>query len=112
VSARRGEVWLVDLDPIEGREQAGRRPALVVSVDVFNASPADLVSVLPITSKPRALRTRIEIAPPEGGLTLTSYVIGEQLRTISTRRLIKPMGTVSAATMTKVADVVRMLLGL
>jgi mRNA interferase MazF len=39
----RGEVWLVDLNPIRGREQAGRRPALVVSVDEFNNGPADLV---------------------------------------------------------------------
>ena len=112
MSAQRGEVWLVDLDPIEGREQAGRRPALVVSVDTFNASAAELVSVLPITSKARALRTRIEITPPEGGLSVTSYVIGEQLRTISTRRLLKPLGKVSATTMARVGDVVRVLLGL
>jgi mRNA-degrading endonuclease toxin of MazEF toxin-antitoxin module len=49
-------VWLVELDPVEGHEQAGRRPALVLSVDAFNASPAELVTVLPITSKVRALR--------------------------------------------------------
>ena len=109
---RRGEVWLVGFDPTKGHEQAGVRPALVLSVDGFNASPAGLVTVLPLTSKARQVRTRIEIAPPEGGLTTTSYVIGEQTRTISTGRLVKPLGTVSGATMAKVADVVRMLLGL
>lgn len=111
-SPRRGEVWLADLDPVEGHEQAGRRPVLVLSVDTFNASPAELVTVLPITSKPRAIRTRIEVRPPEGKLSKTSYIIGEQTRTISTRRLVKPLGMVAPATMAKVESVVRMLLGL
>jgi mRNA interferase MazF len=61
VKIARGDVWLVDLDPI------GRRPALVLSVDAFNASHAELVTLVPITSKARAVRTRIEIGPPEGG---------------------------------------------
>ena len=46
----RGEVWLVDLDPTRGREQAGKRPALVISTNEFNGSPADLVVIVPITS--------------------------------------------------------------
>ena len=112
MSARRGEVWLADFDPVEGHEQAGRRPALVLSADGFNASPAELVTVLPITSKARALRTRITVTPPEGGLSVESYVIGEQTRTISSRRLVKRFGVVSGATMAKVGEVVRVLLGL
>ena len=113
MSARRGEVWLADFDPIEGREQAGRRPALVLSVDSFNASRADLVTVLPVTSKSRPNNPfRVEVCPPEGGLSIVSYVIGEQTRTVSTRRLVKPLGTVSGATMAKVAAVVRVVLGL
>lgn len=113
MSARRGDVWLVDFDPVEGHEQAGRRPALVLSVDSFNASRAELATVLPVTSKPRPNNPfRIEVRPPEGGLTVASYVIGEQSRTVSTRRLVKPLGAVSPSTMAKVSDVVRMLLGL
>jgi mRNA interferase MazF len=113
MSARRGEVWLARFDPIEGREQAGVHPALVLSVDSFNASRADLVTVLPITSKPRPGNPfRIEVRSPEGGLTVVSYVIGEQTRTVSTGRFVKPLGTVSGAMMAKVADVVRVTLGL
>ena len=52
----RGEVWNVDLDPVRGREQAGRRPALVISVDLFNRGPSGLVVLLPITSRYRGLR--------------------------------------------------------
>lgn len=103
---------MIDFDPVEGHEQGGRRPALVLSVDAFNASRAELVTVFPITSKARAVRTRVEVAPPEGSLSVVSYVIGEQSRTVSTRRLARRIGVVSSETMTKVSDVVRVLLGL
>jgi len=43
---RRGEVWLADLGPTRGHEQAGRRPVLIISDDIFNRGPADLVEVL------------------------------------------------------------------
>jgi len=45
----RGEVWDLNLDPIVGREQAGSRPALILSVDLFNQGPAELVVVIPVT---------------------------------------------------------------
>jgi len=53
----------VSLDPTRVHDQAGVRPALVLTVDAFNASPAGLVTVLPLTSKPRAVRTRVEMRP-------------------------------------------------
>ncbi len=46
--ADRGDIWLVDLDPIRGHEQSGTRPALVISVDALNYGPAGLLVVLPI----------------------------------------------------------------
>src|SRR3990170_1190644 len=49
VAPGRGEVWMTDLSPVRGHEQAGRRPALIVSDTVFNQGPAGLVIVLPIT---------------------------------------------------------------
>jgi mRNA interferase MazF len=113
MSARRRQVWLADFDPVEGHEPSGRRPALVLSVDSFNASRADLVTVLPMTSRARPNNPfRVEVRPPEGGLSAVSYVIGEQTRTVSIRRLVKVLGTVSESTMTKVADVVCVVLGL
>ena len=39
----RGEIWFLNLDPAQGHEQSGSRPALVVSVDPFNHGPADMV---------------------------------------------------------------------
>jgi mRNA interferase MazF len=109
---RRGEIWVVDSDPVLGHEQAGRRPALILSADAFNASSADLVAVLPLTSKPRKLPSRIRIAPPEGGLRVESWVICEQVRTVSKRRLSSRLGAVLPSTLRSVSDVVRLLLDL
>ena len=113
MTASRGEVWMVDLGAVamvKGREQAGLRPALVLSEDIFNA--AGMVTVLPVTSKPRPYKTRVAITPPEGGLTVPSWIIGEQVRTISTSRLGRRRGVVRPTTIGAVEDVVRMLLGL
>lgn len=110
-SPRRGEVWTADLDPTRGHEQAGTRPVLVLSVDAFNRSPAGLVTVLPITRKARELNTRVPIAPPEGGLEFASFVIAEQVRTISIERLHKYCGKVKPATQAAVGRIVRTLLG-
>jgi mRNA interferase MazF len=110
-SIRRGEVWRANLDPTIGHEQAKTRPVLVLSVDAFNACGAELVTILPLTSKLRALRTRVELVPPEGGCTTSSQVICEQTRTISLDRLSKRLGSVSDGTMLRVSGIIRMLLG-
>jgi mRNA interferase MazF len=109
---RRGEVWLVQFNPTIGHEQAGQRPALILSVDQFNASAADLVVVLPITSNPRKLPTRVRMSPPEGGLKTVSYVICEQPRAIAEARLSTRWGIVKPDTMVAVSDIVSLLLGL
>lgn len=79
-----GQIWLVNLDPVVGREQARIRPCLVVSNDTFNNGPADLVTILPITSTYRQLSWFVEI-----NLNVKSYIITNQPRTISKKRLIK-----------------------
>jgi mRNA interferase MazF len=111
VSARRGEVWLVNLEPVVGHEQGRVRPALVLSQDVTNAA-TQLATILPITSKARAVRTRVPVQPPEAGLTLLSYAICEQPRTISEVRFRQRLGVASPATMLAVENVARVLLGL
>jgi mRNA interferase MazF len=108
---RRGEVWLCQLSPTIGREQAGARPAVILSADEFNTSRAELVVVLPITSKPRALPSRVLMTPPEGGLSRESWIICEQPRTISTTRLRKRLGTARPATLGAVEVIVSTLLG-
>jgi mRNA interferase MazF len=109
---RRGDVWLVDLIPTRGREQAGRRPALVVSVDLFNSGPADLVVVLPITSRERRIPFHVGIRLPEGGLRMPSWVKCEDVRSVSRERLVEHLGVISADSLAGVEDRLRILLGL
>jgi len=108
----RGEIWLVDLNPVRGREQAGRRPALIVSVDEFNHGPADLVVVLPITSRAKGIPWHVVVEPPEGGVQRRSFIKCEDVRSISKERLIERWDRVRKETMEQVDDRLRILLGL
>lgn len=110
--ASRGDIWFVNLDPTKGREQAGFRPALIVSVDLFNHGPAELVVVIPITSKAKGIPLHIPVAPPEGGLSTASYIKCEDIRSISASRLVRKLGTVASETMELVEDRLKILLGL
>jgi mRNA interferase MazF len=112
VQPSRGDVWIVDLDPTKGHEQAGRRPCLVVSLDIFNQGPADLVVVLPITTKAKGIPFHVTVDPPEGGLTLRSFIKCEDVRSVAKQRLLKPSGVVSSQTLAAVESRLRNLLGL
>lgn len=109
---RRGDVWLVDLNPVRGHEQAGKRPGLVVSVDRFNHGPADLVVLLPITTRARGIPFHVEVAGEGSGLKERSFVKCEALRSVAKERLVKRLGTVSADVIADVEDRLRILLGL
>lgn len=110
---KRGEIWSAQFDPVVGHEQGRERPALIVSADWVNGSTAGLVTVLPVTSKSKRMPpSRVRVAPPEGGLRRESWVICEQVRTLSKQRFSSRLGVVSAATMRAVADNLRLLLDL
>jgi mRNA interferase MazF len=108
----RGEVWLADLNPTRGHEQAGRRPVLVVSEDLFNRGPAGLVVVLPMTSTIRGVPSHVVVAPPEGGVESRSAILCESVRSVSVERLAERWGAVGHPTMAAVEDRLRILLRL
>ncbi|WP_227764317.1 type II toxin-antitoxin system PemK/MazF family toxin [Zhaonella formicivorans] len=108
----RGEIWLVDLNPVRGHEQAGKRPALVVSVDLFNHGPAELALVIPITTKKKSIPLHVEVSPMESGLHEISYIKCEDIRSVSRERLSMRIGSVSDKTLAMVEDRLRILLGL
>jgi mRNA interferase MazF len=108
----RGEIWLADLDPTRGHEQAGRRPVLILSEDPFNKSRAGLVIAVPITSTLRRNPFRVRIPPMEGGLKVESDALCEAVRSISKDRLVVRFGKVKAGTLAIVEDRLRVLLGL
>ena len=108
----RGEVWDFDLDPTIGREQAGTRPALVLSADIFNEGPADLVVVIPVTRTERKVRWHVPVQPPEGGFIAQSFIQCENVRSVSRQRIKRLRGRVAGSTMRQVEDRLRILLGL
>jgi mRNA interferase MazF len=109
----RGEIWNASLDPTRGHEQAGSRPVLILSNDVYNGGPADLVMVAPLTRTDRGIPLHVPVDPPEGGLTARSFVLCDHARAISKERLgDAPWGRVSSRTMAAVADRLRVLLDL
>jgi mRNA interferase MazF len=108
----RGDVILVEFDPTLGHEQGGQRPALVVSADALNKSPAGIVIVAPITGTDRGIPAHVRVSAPEGGLTKASVIQADQIRTISRRRVGRRLGTVSASTMGQVEERLKLVLGL
>ena len=109
---QRGEVWMLDLNPMRGHEQAGRRPCLVVSDDLYNAGLAEKHIVVPVTSQHKGIPYHVEILPPEGGLRMRSYVMCDDVRTVSRGRFEKRSGTVSPSTMLHVSECLRILMSI
>lgn len=108
----RGEVWYADLEPVRGHEQGGRRPVLIISCDAYNRGPADLVLVIPITSRQRGVLYHVSIRPPEGGLSQPSDILCDALRSLARERLGRRSGLVNQETLRQVEDRLRLLQGL
>jgi mRNA interferase MazF len=96
-----GDLIWTDFDPTKGREQAGRRPALVVSPAAFTENTG-LAVVCPITSRVRPLPTSIVLP---GGLPITGEILTSHIRSIDTQaRPVRYAGGVVSA---EVAQLVR-----
>ena len=108
----RGEIYDVDLGQPVGHEPAFRRPAVVVSVDIVNNSPGQLVMIVPITSADYGLRSHVEVEPGSSGLGHTSYARCDQLRVISTARLSSRRGRIAPGQLNAVDQALRFVLDL
>ena len=107
---RAGEVWYVDFSPQVGREQAGVRPALVISNDRFNQVRNDLHIVVPITGTDRGLAYHVPVQAPEGGLKKDSQVMCEQVKSQSIHRFLRRQGEVTAPILNQVQEIVGTLI--
>jgi mRNA interferase MazF len=107
--AQQREVWYVDLDPIRGHEQAGHRPAVVISVDAFSAGLSELAIVVPLTTTDFGNPLHVPVVPPEAGLRSPSWAMPEMVRSISRERLVQRWGTARPATIERIVARVRLL---
>ncbi|RIK38848.1 MAG: growth inhibitor PemK [Chloroflexi bacterium] len=106
-------MWHVNLDPVAGHEQAGRRPCLVISDDRYNYGQAGLVAIVPLTRIRRPNPFHVPISPPEGGITSASFILCDQIRTVSIdERFADKWGDVSPATLHTVEDRIKVFLKL
>jgi mRNA interferase MazF len=103
---------MVDLDPVVGHEQGGRRPFLLVSIDPMNRSAAQMAIGIPLTTTDRSNELHVRLDPPEGGLTRISFAMPEMARSISLRRLRRKLGHASPDTVEAIAKRVGLLIGL
>jgi mRNA interferase MazF len=99
----RGEIRWADLNPVRGREQAGRRPVLVVSHDVFNERSATVIAMA-LTSQPQraGFPLTLELSSPVEGKR--SWVKISQIRTLSVERVGPRIGRANAEELSLVLE--------
>jgi len=111
---KRGDVYQTVLDPANGSEQAGTRPAIIVSRDAINSSSPVLI-VVPLTdraNKKHLYPSHVEMKMGEAGLTCDSVALCEQVRAIARTKLLKPMGHISNQRMSQVSASLKIALDL
>lgn len=103
IVVRRGEIWIANLNPTRGSEQAGVRPVLIFQNDLLNKYTTTVLAI-PLTSnlKRASLPSGVFISKEEGGLANDSVVLCHQLRVIDKTRLKHKLGTVGQQTIATV----------
>jgi mRNA interferase MazF len=105
---KRGEIYIAELTPRSGSEQAGRRPVIIVSHDGFNQTPNwRSIIVVPLTTSANQAKrglTAIFISQNEGGLSQDSIALCHQVTTLDRSKLKQRLGELSSKIMTEIAD--------
>lgn len=110
---RRGDVWLVSLDPVTGSEQGKTRPVVIIQNDAANEySSVVIVAAITTAVGSKEYPTEVCVGAPEGGLKKDSVILLNQIRTLDKRRLIEHGGRLSPETMTKLDEALQISLGL
>jgi mRNA interferase MazF len=99
----RGDIVWADLNPVRGRKQAGQRPVLVISQDVFNERSGTVIA-LALTSRPQEAGFPLTLVLKTGDLPKHSWVKISQIRTLSTERMDKLIGKLSQEELAQVVE--------
>jgi mRNA interferase MazF len=114
---RRGDIHLVDLDPVVGSEADKRRPAVIVSNDGANQAAVRLgrgvVTVVPVTSNVKRIYSfQVRLPAAATGLVRDSKAQAEQVRSVSVRRIGARLGSLPRALMMDLDEALRQHLAL
>jgi mRNA interferase MazF len=117
----RGQIYFVDLDPTRGREQAARRPVLVVSADAINRQPLVVTVVVGTHADkvPRDYPTNVRVSAKETGLPMDTVFLCFQIRSLDPGRLVdsrtglaSPAGLMPVGRMAQVDAALKLVLAL
>jgi mRNA interferase MazF len=110
---KRGEIWLAELNPIRGSEQAGTRPVLILQNNSINRFTSTFLAI-PLTANLRraSLPTCVLLPEGEGGLARDSVALCHQLRVLDKSRLMRRLGSVSELTVAEIDRCVIFTIGI
>jgi mRNA interferase MazF len=104
------EIWMTDLNPVQGSEQSGMRPAVIISGDSMNKYYS-VVIICPLTTKLKPYKGCPVIQPDKlNKLKSVSQVISFQIRTIAKSRLKKRIGSIPEDVLEQIKDGVNIFL--
>jgi len=106
----RGEIRWADLNPVRGREQAGLRPVLILSEDIFNERSGTVIAMA-ITSQPQRAGFPLTLELKSGILPKTSWVKISQIRTLAVERIGKKLGRTSPEELAQVIEGLNEIIG-
>jgi mRNA interferase MazF len=106
----RGELRWADLNPVRGHQQAGIRPVLILSHDVFNARSGTVIAVA-LTSQPQRAGFPLTLELAVAGLREPTWVKISQVRTLSVERVGKRLARIAPAEVAKVIEGLNEILG-
>ena len=110
---KRGEIWLADLNPSRGSEQAGVRPVLIFQSDTINRFTTTVLAIPFTTNLRRAsLPSCVQISEGDGGLTSDSVALCHQLRALDQMRLRRKLGAVKQDTLSTIENCVLFTMGI
>ena len=99
----RGEIRWADLNPVRGYEQAGLRPVMILSHDIFNERSGTVIAVA-ITSQPQKAGFPLTLELKAGNLPKISWIKISQIQTLSVERIGKVIGKASLEELTQVIE--------
>jgi mRNA interferase MazF len=106
----RGEIRWADLNPTRGKEQAGQRPVLILSQDVFNDRSGTVIAVA-LTSQPQQAGFPLTLELQAKGLPKKSWVKISQIRTLAVERIGQRIGKVSPEELAQVIEGLNEIIG-
>lgn len=106
----RGDIRWADLNPVRGREQAGIRPVLILSHDIFNERSGTVIAVA-ITSQPQRAGFPLTLELETTDLPKRSWVKISQIRTLSVERIGKKIGRVAPEELDQIVEGLNEIIG-